>query len=252
MKHTFTDKDPLIHFPFYINQYQGILSRYSLEEKGAFISLLCVFLSEDGKFPDDQNQTLRMCLAFSDGEKRSVLSVMEKVIEVGQEILKNQRDKRQKCREAASKGGLARVANAQANATETLKHHLSNTDTENREQIQRTEIEIKKDIKPKGFIKPAIQKLPTFIDAETWNAFVDVRKSIKKPLTEGGVKQILKKLAAFESEKEGWATLALEDSIAGSWQGVFKPKPSFSNSPINKAQEKTRQTMETIFNTDLS
>lgn len=160
MKATLAVKDPLIHFPFYINQYQGILSRYSLEEKGAFISLLCVFLSEDGNFPDDENQIFRMCLAFSEGEKKAVLSIKEKVVETGREILKSQRQKRQKCREAASKGGLARVANAQANATETLKRHSSNTETENREQ--RTEIETKKDIKPKGFIKPTLEEIQAY------------------------------------------------------------------------------------------
>jgi hypothetical protein len=53
MKTITTNKDPLIHFPFYINQYQGILSRYSLEEKGAFISLLCVYIVEDSQLPEN-------------------------------------------------------------------------------------------------------------------------------------------------------------------------------------------------------
>lgn len=86
-----TNKDPLIHFPFYINQYQGILSRYSFEEKGAFISLLCVFLAEDTQLPDNQEQLFRMCLAFTEGERKAVLSVKDKVIETALEILKYRR-----------------------------------------------------------------------------------------------------------------------------------------------------------------
>lgn len=137
-------KDPLIHFPFYLNQYQGILSRYSLQEKGAFISLLCVFLLEDENLPENFDQLCRMCLAFSEDEKSAIREVKNHVVEIGKEILKNQRIKRQKCRQAASLGGSARVANAQANATQTLKHSSSNTENRNRNREQRTETEIEK------------------------------------------------------------------------------------------------------------
>lgn len=157
MKQILTDKDPLIHFPFYINQYQGILSRYSLEEKGAFISLLCVFLIEDSQLPENQDQLFRMCLAFTESERKAILSVKEKVIETGLEILKYQKEKREKCRESARIGGLARVAKAQAIAQETLKRSSSNTEKE-------TEIEIKKETKkkPKGFIPPSLQDIQNY------------------------------------------------------------------------------------------
>jgi uncharacterized protein YdaU (DUF1376 family) len=146
MKNT-RDKDPLIHFPFYINQYQGILSRYSLEEKGAFISLLCVYLIEDSQLPENQDQLFRMCLAFSEGEKKAVLLVKDKVIETGQEILKYQKEKREKCRESARIGGLARIAKAQAIAEETLKRLSSNTDKEiDKETETETEIDIDKEL----------------------------------------------------------------------------------------------------------
>lgn len=165
MKPITTNKDPLIHFPFYINQYQGILSRYSLEEKGAFISLLCVYIVEDSQLPENQDQLFRMCLAFSESERQAILSVKEKVIETGLEILKYQKDKREKCRESARIGGLARVAKAQAIAQETLKHLSSNKETDKETE---TDIELKKDIeeelkkKPKGFIRPTLQEVSDY------------------------------------------------------------------------------------------
>ena len=165
MRQILIDKDPLIHFPFYINQYQGILSRYSLEEKGAFISLLCVFLIEDSQLPDNQDQLFRMCLAFTESERKAILSVKEKVIETGLEILKYQKEKREKCRESAKIGGLARVAKAQAIAQETLKRSSSNTEKET--EIE-TEIEIKKKLikktkkKPIGFIPPSLQDIQNY------------------------------------------------------------------------------------------
>jgi len=177
MRQILIDKDPLIHFPFYINQYQGILSRYSLEEKGAFISLLCVFLIEDSQLPDNQDQLFRMCLAFTESEREAILSVKEKVIETGLEILKYQKEKREKCRESARIGGLARVAKAQAIAQETLKRSSSNTEIE-------TEIEIKKKLikktkkKPIGFIPPSLQDIQNYcqerknsVNPEKWLNF---------------------------------------------------------------------------------
>jgi len=176
-----TNKDPLIHFPFYINQYQGILSRYSLEEKGAFISLLCVFLAEDSQLPDNQDQLFRMCLAFTEGERKAVLSVKDKVVETGLEILKYQKEKREKCRESARIGGLARVAKAQAIAQETLKRPSSNKETE-----KETETDINKDKeeeeeekkKSKGFIRPTLQEIQNYcqerknsINPEKWLNF---------------------------------------------------------------------------------
>ena len=123
-------KDPLIHFPFYINQYQGLLAKYSFEEKGAFISLLCVFLSEDGKMPEEEQQLFRMCLAFLDTEKKAIENIKDETCRIGREILKVQKDKRKKCRDSAKLGGLQRIANAQANAQETLKRKSSNTETD--------------------------------------------------------------------------------------------------------------------------
>lgn len=137
MKAPTTNKDPLIHFPFYINQYQGILSRYSLEEKGAFISLLCVYIVEDSQLPQNQDQLFRMCLAFSESEKQAILSVKDKVIETGLEILKYQKEKREKCRESARIGGLARAAKAQANAQKTLKRPSSNTEKEKETETEK-------------------------------------------------------------------------------------------------------------------
>ena len=111
------EKDPLIHFPFYINQYHGLLSRFSFEERGAFISVLCVFLSEDGELPEDEIELFRICLAFTDSEKSAVLKVLERSIALGREIIPYQKEKRQQCREAAKAGG-------KANAKRTLKHPL--------------------------------------------------------------------------------------------------------------------------------
>ncbi|EPJ8187514.1 replication protein, partial [Acinetobacter baumannii] len=73
--------------------------------------------------------------------------------------------------------------------------------------------------KPSEF-NPRSVELPACVDPELWNNFVDMRVSIKKPLSENAVKLILKKLISFGP----MANQSLENSIIGNYQGVFEPR----------------------------
>lgn len=73
-------------------------------------------------------------------------------------------------------------------------------------------------------------QLPIFINKDLFNSFVEMRKKIKKPLTEHAKELLLKDLTKFENLKIGNANIALENSIKNSWQGVFEPKQNnFTN-----------------------
>ncbi|OTG85849.1 replication protein [Acinetobacter sp. ANC 4558] len=63
-------------------------------------------------------------------------------------------------------------------------------------------------------------ELPGNVNRDLWNQFVEMRKSIKKPLTENAVKILLKKLHGFGDQ----ANEALETSIVSSYQSVYFPK----------------------------
>lgn len=70
-------------------------------------------------------------------------------------------------------------------------------------------------------------KLETTIDA-----FIDMRKKIKKPITDNGVKLMLNKLSKLSSD-ENTQIQILEESILNSWQGIFplKEKPKTEWTP---------------------
>ncbi len=76
------------------------------------------------------------------------------------------------------------------------------------------------------FSKPTIKEIdiPIFINKDLFNAFVEMRIKIKKPLTEVATDLLIKKLTKFESKQVGLANQALENSIESSYQGVFEPK----------------------------
>jgi hypothetical protein len=62
-----------------------------------------------------------------------------------------------------------------------------------------------------------------FVPLGLWLSFVEMQTKIRRPLTEQGGELIRKKLRRFRDE--GFDPVAiLEESIANSWAGVFKPK----------------------------
>ena len=69
--------------------------------------------------------------------------------------------------------------------------------------------------------------LPDWIPFETWNAFLEMRKRIKKPATEFAKKLIVGKLEKFKSQGQDIVAI-LEKSITSGWQDVFEIKENKS------------------------
>lgn len=65
--------------------------------------------------------------------------------------------------------------------------------------------------------------LPDWIPLETWNAFLEMRKRIKKPATDFAKKLIVGKLEKFKSQGQDVVAI-LEKSITSGWQDVFELK----------------------------
>lgn len=62
--------------------------------------------------------------------------------------------------------------------------------------------------------------LPSDIEPSVWDAFVEMRKTMKKPLTEHAKKLIVDKLSSLKQDKNK----ILNQSIQNSWIGVFPVK----------------------------
>ncbi len=72
--------------------------------------------------------------------------------------------------------------------------------------------------------------LPDWIPLETWEAFLAMRKKIKKPPTDYAIKLIIDKLTKFKDSGQDVKKI-LEKSITAGWQDVFEivEKPMFQN-----------------------
>lgn len=77
--------------------------------------------------------------------------------------------------------------------------------------------------------------LPVCVNREKWCDFVEMRKQIKKPLTERAVNLILNKLMDFGAS----ANESLEQSIASGWSSVFPVK---QNNGYQPSTPQSRQT----------
>lgn len=65
--------------------------------------------------------------------------------------------------------------------------------------------------------------LPQWIDPEAWEEFVNMRKKIKKPLTEGAAVRALKKLYALKEAGHD-PNASLLQSADFYWQDLYEPK----------------------------
>lgn len=79
-------KFSLSYFPFYCNEYMGKFAKYTYEEQGAFINIVCSILSSHNKcFTAEHN--------LSDSEKKSTNTVMRSAVEFAENIIKTQKKK---------------------------------------------------------------------------------------------------------------------------------------------------------------
>lgn len=91
--------------------------------------------------------------------------------------------------------------------------------------------------------------LPVWLPIEAWNAFLEMRKKIKKPATEYAQKLLLKKLEKFQAQGVS-VTEVLEQSITSGWQDVYALKDGargfgYETSPL-RPNRLTRQQQQAL------
>jgi len=102
--------------------------------------------------------------------------------------------------------------------------------------------------------------VPSFVDKENWNDFVEMRKRIKKPLTETACKRLVNKI--IKLDEDGFdVNDSLDYSITGDYQTVFERKrktitqgnthasnQSANSKPRRETTDEYKQRMQREFN----
>lgn len=79
-----------------------------------------------------------------------------------------------------------------------------------------------------------IDELPDWIDPEAWEGFVQMRKTIKKPLTDRAKKLALKELVKLRMEGQD-PNEVLDQSTLKCWSGLFAVKGKAATPQANTA-----------------
>ena len=129
-----------------------------------------------------------------------------------------------------------RQTDAQISQTECTKAPNLNggkrqTNTESTSKITPKNTHIINSVKK---FNPSEMQLPINVDKQLWLDFIEMRKQIKKKLTERAAKMILKDLEGFGH----LANESLTNSIKSSWSSVYKPKiQNYQPQQNNRMQE---------------
>lgn len=112
--------------------------------------------------------------------------------------------------------------------SDKLDAQIRTTNTESTAEIT---TEITKHIKGVKRFQPLNVDIPKHVDHKTWCDFVEMRKQIKKPLTEKAANLIIKKLVDFGMS----ANKSLEQSIESGWSSIYPVKQNngFNQQPQN-------------------
>ena len=92
-------------------------------------------------------------------------------------------------------------------------------------------------IEPKGNQRKAQAPLiPDWIPVDAWNGYADMRKKIRKPMTDRAVELKLKELESFKNQGLDIAAI-LDKSTSNNWTDIYAPKAKFraTNIPSSHA-----------------
>jgi uncharacterized protein YdaU (DUF1376 family) len=125
--------------------------------------------------------------------------------------LEEYRNKGKKARDSAN----ARWNNAKAMPTYSERNANASIFDANQEPITNNQIKEKKVIVP--------LELPDWLNKTDWNDFVEMRKKLKKPMTDRAVKLMLSKLETMKNKGIDTSEV-LQKSILANWSDVYEPK----------------------------
>jgi hypothetical protein len=88
----------------------------------------------------------------------------------------------------------------------------------------------------KEIIKESIVILPDWLNKDSWNGFLEMRKVIKKPLTGYACQLAIKKLQKIKDSGED-PNEVLNKSTLHSWQGIFGKEDGRTNGQVERTRD---------------
>ena len=211
-------------FAFDIGAYEDSTAHLSMLQDGAYNRLIRHYYKTSRPIPLDEQQIVRISGAHSAEEIAAVSCVLNEFFDkksdgwhnkrADEELLKAQKISKLR-KELGRRGGLAK---ATANAKQELEQMGEQTRKQKATQLQLQKH--KEESKPKAASAFAI---PDWIPQEEWQAFEEMRRKIRKPMTDKARSLIVTSLYTLRSHGHS-PKQVLEQSIRNGWQDVYELK----------------------------
>ena len=234
------------YIQFYPTDYLIDTAHLALDEHGAYLLLILNYWQRGRSLPNDNKKLAGICRTDVEHwlNMRSTLldffdvtdtEITHKRIEIELSLV---RSKSEKARKAGKASARKRTENKQNsnNRSTSIEQPFNHTDTDT------DTIKTKKKVTK----KKVIIQLPDWINPETWQHFVDHRKSIRSPMSEQSQKLLISKLTKLRTQGHDPDEL-LNTAIMSGWKSVYPEKPE--KQPIgSRRNERIRRELENASN----
>jgi len=248
-------------FPFYPAHYRANTLHLTPEQDGLYRRLIDHYMETRTPLPDSNVALARICgVSIECFEHAS--SILKAFFEhkngmlyhnfcdqnlEKQDSIFNKRSEIAK--KAAEKRWKKPIENKQENAS-GMRDAMLGVCNKTR-QDKKEDTNVSSPPTPQGHKKPKSEIiLPDWISETDWNDFSDMRKKIKKPMTDRAAMLIIGKLAKFRMQGHDPIAI-LQQSIVSGWQDVYEPKQQTqyqrqgqSNQPLSRAQQRENDMLE--------
>lgn len=216
-----------------ISDFNNSTRHLTRVERSLYRDLLELYYdTETPLFSGDFDRLAKRVLAHSEEEITALIFVLDEFFKEHSEAYHHERCDLEITKYRANTNAKAKAGIASANARRTKQQQnltavkqplnvcATNQKPRNKKQEPKT--------KDKG--KPV--NIPDWLDSDLLNDFIDMRESMKKPMSQKAITLLINKISK-ERDNGHDATQMLEDAIVGGWQSVYpKDKPKQSNSIV--------------------